>query len=142
MALWADQEEVVLPPGKMKFQGLWDLTDEEKERFAAQMQTDMPYIRKAIFDVKGFQSGGKIPGYGGGDTVPILAEKGEYIINKQSASRYHSVLEAINNKGIQGFQSGGLVYAQGGFNFGQSYVQAQSDIFRLVFSESLCKINT
>jgi hypothetical protein len=63
------------------------------------------------------------------------------LLHKQSASRYHSVLEAINNKGIQGFQSGGLVYAQGGFSFGRDYEQAQSDIFRLAFSESLCRIN-
>ena len=59
-----------------------------------------------------FQSGGKIPGYGGGDKIPALLEAGEYVINKQSANRYHSVLEAINNRGIQRFASGGPVTPQ------------------------------
>ena len=38
------------------------------------------------------QSGGKIPGYGGGDKVPALLEAGEFVVNKQSANRYHGVL--------------------------------------------------
>ena len=65
-----------------------------------------------------FAQGGKIPGYGGGDRIPILAEAGEYIVNKQAAKRYHSVLEYINGRGqersevgreIRGFQGGGSV---------------------------------
>ena len=34
----------------------------------------------------GFQSGGHIPGYGGGDKVPALLEKGEYVINKMAVA--------------------------------------------------------
>ena len=63
-----------------------------------------------------FQSGGKIPGYGGGDTVPILAEKGEYIVNKQAAKEYTPFLESINSGSVRRFQTGGQVgyLAKGG----------------------------
>ena len=33
-----------------------------------------------------FDSGGSIPGYGGGDTVPAMLEPGEFVINKKSAA--------------------------------------------------------
>lgn len=54
----------------------------------------------------GFDSGGRVPGYGGGDTVPAMLERGEYVINKQAASRIgYGTLESINNGG-----SGGVTY--------------------------------
>jgi len=59
----------------------------------------------------GFNQGGKIPGYGGGDTVPALLEKGEYVINKQSTSQFLPVIQAINGGKIRGFEGGGQVYA-------------------------------
>jgi len=34
------------------------------------------------------QSGGYIPGYGGGDTIPAMLEKGEYVINKNAVKRF------------------------------------------------------
>ena len=45
----------------------------------------------------GFQSGGHIPGYGGGDKVPALLEKGEYVIRKDAvASIGLDVLNEMN----------------------------------------------
>lgn len=36
--------------------------------------------------VPGFNKGGHIPGYGGGDKIPALLEKGEYVINKDAVA--------------------------------------------------------
>jgi len=55
-----------------------------------------------------FQTGGKIPGYGGGDTVPILAEKGEFIVNKEAYLKHAPVVNAINSGSIGRYQHGGL----------------------------------
>jgi TP901 family phage tail tape measure protein len=43
------------------------------------------------------QTGGPIPGYGGGDIVPTLLEPGEYVVNKKSARQFGPLLEGINN---------------------------------------------
>jgi len=50
--------------------------------------------------------GGKLPGYGGGDSVPALLEQGEFVINKDAAKAYAPLLMAIN---AQKFASGGPV---------------------------------
>ncbi len=58
---------------------------------------------------KQYASGGRIPGYGGGDTVPAMLEKGEYIIRKEKVKEYgQGMLDSINN-GVQKFAQGGLV---------------------------------
>jgi len=51
-----------------------------------------------------FQTGGKIPGYGGGDRVPILAEQGEYVVNKHSTANNRQLLDAINAGRVQRLQ--------------------------------------
>jgi hypothetical protein len=70
----------------------------------------------------------KLPGYGGGDRVPVMAEAGEFIINKESTSRFLPVIEAINSNAVSvadfGKRFGGVirssmkapmpVYAHGG----------------------------
>jgi hypothetical protein len=47
----------------------------------------------------GYTEGGGIPGYGGGDTVPIRAERGEFIVNKDAAAKFGPLLQSINNGG-------------------------------------------
>ncbi|OQW92829.1 MAG: hypothetical protein BWK78_00435 [Thiotrichaceae bacterium IS1] len=47
---------------------------------------------------QGFQSGGQLSGYGGGDRIPALLEAGEYIINKQSARKFSGLLNVLNFK--------------------------------------------
>lgn len=45
---------------------------------------------------------GKIPGFGGGDVIPVLAERGEYIIRKEAvAALGEGFLEAVNATGTQ-----------------------------------------
>lgn len=65
-------------------------------------------------------SGGRLPGYGGGDRIPILAEAGEFIINKRSASRIgYSQLDRMNK-----YATGGVVgYVKGGRPSGKRYDQ-------------------
>jgi tape measure domain-containing protein len=47
--------------------------------------------------VKGYNRGGRIPGYGGGDIVPALVEPGEYVIRKEMVRKYGvNYIEAIN----------------------------------------------
>ena len=53
------------------------------------------------------QSGGKIPGYGGGDTVPALLEKGEYVVNKEATSQFLPIIQAMNGGQIKEFARGG-----------------------------------
>jgi hypothetical protein len=57
--------------------------------------------------------GVKLPGYGGGDRVPVMAEAGEYIVNKESTSRFLPIIEAINSNAVSvsdfGKRFGGVI---------------------------------
>jgi len=70
----------------------------------------------------GFDRGGKLQGYGGGDTVPAMLEKGEYVIRKEKVREFGKRwFDSINN-GVQKMSIGGFVmpkiqipkFAQGG----------------------------
>jgi hypothetical protein len=63
----------------------------------------------AAFGVAGFAKGGHIPGYGGGDTVPALLEKGEFIINKAAVKALGvDTLHELNGAGsVRKFAAGG-----------------------------------
>jgi hypothetical protein len=56
----------------------------------------------------GAKTGAKLPGYGGGDVVPILAEPGEAIVSKETTRKFSRVLKAM---GVPGFAAGGTVAA-------------------------------
>ena len=56
--------------------------------------------------IQRFQTGGHIPGYGGGDRVPAMLEKGEFIVRKEVAREYLPELKKMNQ--------GGIVYASNG----------------------------
>jgi TP901 family phage tail tape measure protein len=57
-----------------------------------------------------FATGGKLPGYGGGDKIHALLEAGEFIVRKEAVSRYGAgALHAINNLRLPKFQNGGMV---------------------------------
>lgn len=72
----------------------------------------------------GFNTGGQIPGYGGGDSVPIMAEPGEHVIRKESVKKIgRSAAQAFNRGDIAGlikslpvqhFREGGEVQGAGG----------------------------
>jgi hypothetical protein len=67
----------------------------------------MPPKGFSVYDVVGrMHTGGKIPGYGGGDRVPILAEAGETVVSKEH-SRLPFMREAFSAAGVPGFRRGG-----------------------------------
>lgn len=53
-----------------------------------------------------FAAGGKLPGFGGGDTVPALLEPGEAVIDKHRTRQLAPLFAAV---GVPGFSAGGLV---------------------------------
>lgn len=61
----------------------------------------------------GFAEGGFVPGYGGGDKVRALLEKGEYVLRKEAVARYgRSFIDALNGMvpdTTQRFAAGGMV---------------------------------
>jgi uncharacterized membrane protein YgcG len=70
----------------------------------------------ALKNIVTFASKGvKLPGYGGGDRVPVMAEAGEYIVNKESTSRFLPIIEAINSNAVSvadfGKRFGGVIRA-------------------------------
>jgi len=69
-----------------------------------------------------FAGGGFIPGFGGGDTEYIKAEKGEYVVKKEAVRKYGlGFLEMLNNLRLQlpriagaGISMPKTAYASGG----------------------------
>ena len=66
--------------------------------------------------IRKMMGGGFLPGYGGGDRVPILAEDGEYMVRKEAVRTYgKSVLDAINSmtfnphRAVPKFKEGGMI---------------------------------
>lgn len=55
-------------------------------------------------------TGGKLPGFGGGDKVPVLGEAGEWWINKFAVRKYgDDFIASINNMTLPKFTDGGKV---------------------------------
>lgn len=61
-----------------------------------------------LTEVKGFNEGGIIPGYGGGDIVPAYLEPGEFVIRKEVTRENKAFLENINSGKYRKFQLGGM----------------------------------
>jgi len=62
--------------------------------------------------VPGMAAGGQLPGYGGGDKIPIVAERGEYVMPKESTRAYLPILESMRVGAYpspRGYQEGGVV---------------------------------
>jgi TP901 family phage tail tape measure protein len=57
-------------------------------------------------DIPTLAAGGRIPGWGGGDRIPILAEAGEAIVDKNRTRKYAGLLGMM---GVPGFALGGIV---------------------------------
>jgi TP901 family phage tail tape measure protein len=57
----------------------------------------------------GLDAGGKIQGYGGGDTVPAMLEKGEFVIRKEAVQKYGQGLFASLNSMVAGMKIGGMI---------------------------------
>jgi len=54
----------------------------------------------------GRSKGGILPGFGGGDRIPLLAEGGEFVVNKDATARNRGLLEMLNSNR---FANGGFV---------------------------------
>ena len=74
------------------------------------------YVQRVIAAMQKYQSGGSIEGQGfpgfapnSRDTIPIWAEGGEEIINKESSAKYRQLIKLIN---ADAFQGGGQVGVQ------------------------------
>ena len=59
-----------------------------------------------------FAGEGKLPGFGGGDTVPALLERGEYVMRKEAVQSYGTGLMNAINSGMAKFMAGGIVKPQ------------------------------
>ena len=104
-----------------------DVRIDEAERAIDRLIAKLDELRAAAVDISapapGFHSGGRVPGYGGGDKVDIRAEGGEFIVRKNRAGAFHGLLSAINSaplSTVRGmiqdmakprFQDGGVVSA-------------------------------
>jgi len=65
-------------------------------------------ISSGGFSLHSLAAGGRIPGFGGGDTEPALLEKGETVVDKHKSRKFANVFRAM---GVKGYASGGLVGA-------------------------------
>ena len=72
------------------------------------VNTDYAHIGAA----GGFSSGGRIPGYGGGDVHPALLEGGETVVPKELTPAVAPLMRA---HGIPGFAGGGIMGSDGGY---------------------------
>jgi TP901 family phage tail tape measure protein len=85
--------------------------------------------------IKAFASGGKLPGYGGGDRQIIAAESGEFVVNKESTRRFLPVIEAINSNSVSvndlGKRFGGIIKKLPAFKSGGRVADFSMPDFRL-----------
>jgi len=71
---------------------------------------DFSGVDNALNDFFGdLNTGGRIGGYGGGDTVRAKLEPGEFVIRKESVARYGQAFFDMLNSGMQRFRTGGFV---------------------------------
>ena len=54
---------------------------------------------KGHMGIRGYQIGGRVFGYGGGDKIPALLEGGEFIIRKEVAKDFTPLLQRLNEGG-------------------------------------------
>lgn len=72
-------------------------------------------------------TGGRIPGYGGGDIQPALLEPGETVIDKVRSRALAPIFRAA---GVPGYQDGGIIGGIGGF-FGNLFHGA-GDVVKII----------
>lgn len=80
-------------------------------------------IAKGIFPVGGLSTGGKIPGFGGGDKFPALLEGGEAVVPKHLTSAVAPFLAA---NGVPGFSNGVILSGDKGVLSGDSAMKFDS----------------
>lgn len=97
--LWTKVENAVLTPVKFVVNNVLDkligLFDDVTN--AVGLGKPIPTVTLA--------RGGKLPGFGGGDTVPALLEPGEAVIDKDKTAKYGWLFKMM---GVPGFAAGGV----------------------------------
>lgn len=91
--------EVISGGGKIVIQG--DVAVNRSTGIGVSLQTG-----EKTFNGYAYASGGRLPGFGGGDRIPVLAEAGETIVDKDKTRRFASLFAAM---GVPGFARGGVV---------------------------------
>lgn len=71
----------------------------------ARLWNDVAGVIPGIPHLPTLASGGRIPGYGGGDNVPALLERGETVVSKEHSAALADVFRAI---GVPGYAAGGV----------------------------------
>jgi cell wall-associated NlpC family hydrolase len=104
-AVWSGVKNIIKTPLKWVVQHVWNPFANLVDRFTSFLHLGRPV---PTIDASGWQTGGRIPGYGGGDTVPAYLERGEAIVPKQHVNDPFFAAWAAGKR-IPGFQLGGLV---------------------------------
>ena len=101
----AISEEMRIAEAERKFRNMSPL---EKIKAAFNPRENFVQNRKTggVIFGHGMDSGGRLNGYGGGDTVPAMLEPGEFVINKKSSAKHAPLLKAINKNELPGFNQG------------------------------------
>lgn len=88
--------------------------------------------------VGGLATGGRIPGYGGGDSVLSALEKGEWVINKQAVAKYgDAFFERLN---AMRFAGGGSVGAVDDHGWGVTYTLSPEELKSAVIEAARAQI--
>jgi hypothetical protein len=96
-------------PLKWLIQVVWNPFANMVDRFTSFLHLGRPV---PTINASSWQTGGRIPGYGGGDTVPAYLERGEAVVPKHLAGDPFFSAWA-GGHGIPGYQLGGLIGAVG-----------------------------
>ncbi len=88
-----------MSPGEF-LKDFWDDLQESYRKWSPSMSSG---------GLVGLQSGGLLGGYGGGDTIPALLERGEAVVPKEAVKGGASgIAQWFKGQGVPGFQSGFL----------------------------------
>ena len=94
-----------------------------QDNFKSIAETMAKYGLIGASSLPGFQDGGAIPGYGGGDKVLARLEQGEFVIPKEVVKKFGlGFFESLRGGKLPKFQSGGAVNVSSGGTGGDTSV--------------------
>ena len=97
--IWNGIKAAVSTPVKWVVNNVWD-------RFANIINTATNFLHLGKpLPVVHMASGGKLPGYGGGDKIPALLEAGETVVDKKRSKKFAHIFKMI---GVPGYATGGI----------------------------------
>ena len=97
--IWNGIKTAVSTPVKWVVNNVWD-------RFAGIINTATNFLHLGKpLPVVHMASGGKLPGYGGGDQIPALLEAGETVVDKKRSKKFAHIFKMM---GVPGYATGGV----------------------------------